>query len=177
MAMASGEIQEVETDCEYEMDGLAVSASVAPSRQLRSGVDWVLGSGSSLHICTNKNMFITFEWSSPEAAIRWETITGQQAKDGHGDVILPMRKPDGSRYELQVHCAYKPDNGFSLLSMVKLSQDLGITWDIESKLIRDKNEDTIGYTFIAKHVPFIELAGEVHPAQYSSSHQQSYDQC
>ncbi|KAJ5836274.1 hypothetical protein N7447_002300 [Penicillium robsamsonii] len=114
-------------------EGVALSGLASNTRQLRSGIDWVLDSGSSWHICTNKDLFVTYTPYKPGTATGWDSSNGQSATaEGHGDIILPIRKPSGGRFELRIHCEYKPGNRFNLLGLIKAKKDLGITWNIEN---------------------------------------------
>ncbi|KAJ6118841.1 hypothetical protein N7471_013461 [Penicillium samsonianum] len=149
-----------------ESSGFAGSATTSSTRQLRAGIDWILDSGSSWHICTNRELFITYDEYKPGTAPGWDSSTGHGAEAiGHGDIILPIRKPDGSRHELKLHCQYRPGNKFSLLGYLAAHITHGMIWNPEDMLIKTK-EGTIGYTFVAKNVPFIELANEPFPVQY-----------
>ncbi|KAJ5855062.1 hypothetical protein N7534_007605 [Penicillium rubens] len=149
--------------------GLAGSAVSMPSRQLRTGVDWVLDSGSSWHICSNRDLFISYKAYRSDEGPGWDSSAGQRAKaEGAGDIILPIRRPDGSRYELQVQCLYKPGNRFNLLSLLAIRQQKGIRWNPDDMIIRDENRAEIGYTFVGMNVPFIELADEPNPVIYKN---------
>ncbi|OQE20280.1 hypothetical protein PENFLA_c012G03144 [Penicillium flavigenum] len=148
--------------------GIAASAVTMPTRQLRAGIDWVLDSGSSWHICSNRDLFISYRAYKPGEGPGWDSSAGLTVKaDGVGDIILPIRMPDGSRYELQVHCLYKPGNRFNLLSFLAIRKQKGISWTPDDMIIRDKNKDAIGYTFVGMNVPFIELANEPNPVLYN----------
>ncbi|KAJ5515449.1 hypothetical protein N7527_007009, partial [Penicillium freii] len=133
-------------------------------RQLRGGIDWILDSGLSWHICTNKDLFITYEEYVPGTAIEWDSSAGQGiTAEGHGDIILPIRKPDRSRHEMKLHCEYKSGNKFNLLGYIKAHKGQGIEWSLRDMLVRHDKGEAIAYTFIAKNVPFIELAHELFP--------------
>lgn len=70
------------------------TVSISKSRQLREGIDWVLNTGSSWHICTNKELFINYEPYKPGTAVGWDSSSGQETiAEGHSDIILPIRKP------------------------------------------------------------------------------------
>ncbi|KAI3281062.1 hypothetical protein DTO002I6_9976 [Penicillium roqueforti] len=159
-----------------DKEGFSGTATVnEPTRLLRNGVDWILDSGSSWHICSNRELFVTFEMYKPGTAIGWDSSAGQQAvAEGHGDIILPIRKPNGTRYELRVHCVYKPGNKFNLLSLMKIRQDQGIRWNPDDMVIKDSNQQAIGYTFIAKNVPIIELADEPYPVHHKEGEGLAY---
>ncbi|KAJ5955822.1 hypothetical protein N7501_010101 [Penicillium viridicatum] len=59
-----------------------------------------------------------------------------------------------------------PDNKFNLLGYIKAHKDQGIEWSLRDMLVRDDKGEEIAYTFIAKNVPFIELAHELFPRSY-----------
>ena len=71
------------------------------TRLLRNGVDWILDLGSSWYICTDRELFVIFEKYKPGTASGWDLSAGQQVvAEGYGDIILLIRKPNGTRYEL-----------------------------------------------------------------------------
>jgi hypothetical protein len=111
----------IQQDIFYREIGLAGLAVSIPSRQLRIGVDWVLDLGSLWHICSNRDLFISYKAYRSDEGLGWDSSASQRAKaEGAGDIILPIRRPDRSRYELQVQCLYKPGNRFNLLSLLAI---------------------------------------------------------
>lgn len=84
---------------------------------------------------------------------------------GYRDIILPIRKLDGSRYKLKLYYQYKLGNKFSLLRYLAAYITHGMIQNLEDILIKTK-EGTISYTFVVKNVPFIKLANEPFLVQY-----------
>ncbi|KAJ5971829.1 uncharacterized protein N7479_001747 [Penicillium vulpinum] len=153
---------------------VGTAVTLTTTRQLRSGIDWILDSGSSWHICTNKNLFVTYTPYKEGTGSAWDTSDGKGAvAEGHGDIILPIRRPKGGRCELRIHCEYKPGNRFNLLGLLRVKREQGIRWNDEDMLLTQDNK-AIGYTFIAKEVPFIELFDEPNPVQYRAQYGVGY---
>jgi hypothetical protein len=183
VASSTTQVEEPNDDCVYDLDKFLGCSSVAtgaigmtyvPSsaliryvRPLRDKREWILDTGASFVICVDRSMFVTFHPNTGNET--WDTSGGQTVTSkGSGVVCIPLRKPDGSQFNLYVEAIYQPDIQFNLLGLIDVNMLCGVTWDINDLLLRDALENAIGYTFVAKKVLFMELAAAPNPMQYAS---------
>ncbi|KAJ5841119.1 hypothetical protein N7534_010949 [Penicillium rubens] len=53
------------------------------------------------YICLNRDLFISYKVYRSDEGLGWDSSASQRAKvEGAGDIILPIRRLDRSRYEL-----------------------------------------------------------------------------
>ncbi|KAK9233709.1 hypothetical protein V1525DRAFT_442373 [Lipomyces kononenkoae] len=84
-------------------------------------LDWYMDTGATSHVCNNLKLFHTYKpFNIPERVKFGGKSTG--AMLGTGTIILKLRKPNGSRYNLRLHDVfYVPEVRKNLLSGYRLS--------------------------------------------------------
>ncbi|KAJ5827623.1 hypothetical protein N7447_001845 [Penicillium robsamsonii] len=100
---------------------------------------WILDSGSSAHVCNNKDLFINLR---PDA-IELKTGDGSTRVLGRGTVRLIGKHPQRGRMEITLSDAlYSPTFHTNLVSYAQLKKKGG-TWCQETNCIRDPNKNPV----------------------------------